>query len=551
MANEILLLYPCLVCSWYGCSEEKHGKDEKTLQFIRKGREKYGWKNLDYSLTKYTRHEEKIIYVCEKHGQIEQNARYFLDSKRCGCTKCSGIYRYTTEEWIQKAREVHGNKYDYSKVIYKRSRDKVIIICPEHGEFLQIPSGHLSGKKCRQCSYTNRTREILTKSKDKFHKNIAKLGGKVIGKYKEANIPVECVCPKGHECKPRPACIQQGHGMCKACAGKCPKIAKQNFYKNIERLGGKVIGKYKGRDIPVVCVCPKGHECKPRPTCIQQGQGMCRTCAGKCPKIAKQNFYKNIERLGGKVIGKYKEANIPVVCVCPKGHECKPRPACIQQGQGMCKACAGNCPKTAKQNFYKNIERLGGKVIGKYKGRDIPVECVCPKGHECKPRPACIQQGQGMCRICWESRGEREIRLFFKYKNISVNCQHRVQKHPYKYDCFVPSINTLIEYDGEQHFDPDTHYNRKMEEKKNLEKGEALKRQKKRDLHKTRLALENGYHIVRISYTSYEYIKEIMTDILSNPRSLIVMSNDETINNIYQKYQELIQLSLDLPYSIK
>lgn len=59
--------------------------------------------------------------------------------------------RLTTEEFIEKARKVHGSKYDYSKVAYKKKDKKVCIICPVHGEFWQMPCTHLRGHGCQEC----------------------------------------------------------------------------------------------------------------------------------------------------------------------------------------------------------------------------------------------------------------------------------------------------------------------------------------------------------------------------------------------------------------
>lgn len=59
--------------------------------------------------------------------------------------------RVTTADFVKRACEVHGNKYDYTKVIYVSATSKVIIICPEHGEFEQIPAGHCSGRGCHEC----------------------------------------------------------------------------------------------------------------------------------------------------------------------------------------------------------------------------------------------------------------------------------------------------------------------------------------------------------------------------------------------------------------
>lgn len=60
--------------------------------------------------------------------------------------------KLTTEEFIERAKEIHGDRYDYSKVVYKNVRDKVCIICPIHGEFYQTPNIHFRGNGCSECS---------------------------------------------------------------------------------------------------------------------------------------------------------------------------------------------------------------------------------------------------------------------------------------------------------------------------------------------------------------------------------------------------------------
>ena len=59
--------------------------------------------------------------------------------------------KLTTEEFIKKARAVHGDKYDYSKVEYVNNLTKVCIVCPEHGYFFQNPIVHLNGHECSEC----------------------------------------------------------------------------------------------------------------------------------------------------------------------------------------------------------------------------------------------------------------------------------------------------------------------------------------------------------------------------------------------------------------
>jgi hypothetical protein len=107
----------------------------------------------NYSKVEYKNCRTPIIIICNIHGEFTQNPR---DHLKCDCPKCSNIrkaskLRKTTEEFIEEAKKVHGNTYDYSKVNYITSRIKIIIICKIHGEFLQEPSAHfLYG--CRLCA---------------------------------------------------------------------------------------------------------------------------------------------------------------------------------------------------------------------------------------------------------------------------------------------------------------------------------------------------------------------------------------------------------------
>lgn len=72
----------------------------------------------------------------------------------------------TTDQFIEDAKKVHGDKYDYSKVFYKHVMQKVCIICPEHGEFWQTPNSHLNGRGCPICK---KYRKLSIKVGDVFH----------------------------------------------------------------------------------------------------------------------------------------------------------------------------------------------------------------------------------------------------------------------------------------------------------------------------------------------------------------------------------------------
>lgn len=124
----------------------------------------------DYPNTIYKGVYEDISIYCPIHGEFIQTARNHLKGNgciKCGIDKVSNLKRGNTKTFINKAREVHDDKYDYSKTIYgKNNSDKVIILCPEHGAFEQAPSKHLSGDGCSKCSnkHEGRIARYLIKS---------------------------------------------------------------------------------------------------------------------------------------------------------------------------------------------------------------------------------------------------------------------------------------------------------------------------------------------------------------------------------------------------
>ncbi len=118
-------------------------------EFIEKAKKIHG-DRYDYSKVEYVNAYTKVCIICPKHGEFWQIPVHHL--KGSGCPYCAGKIRLTTEEFIRRAKEVHGDRYDYSKVEYVNEYTKVCIICPEHGEFWQIPASHLSGNGCPNCN---------------------------------------------------------------------------------------------------------------------------------------------------------------------------------------------------------------------------------------------------------------------------------------------------------------------------------------------------------------------------------------------------------------
>ena len=101
----------------------------------------------------YTRSNSKIKILCKEHGVFEQVPGSHLTGagcRTCGIIRTASAKYKTTEQFIDEAKVKHGDTYDYSKVVYIKSKKKVTIICKEHGEFEQSPTLHLTGG-CEQC----------------------------------------------------------------------------------------------------------------------------------------------------------------------------------------------------------------------------------------------------------------------------------------------------------------------------------------------------------------------------------------------------------------
>lgn len=135
-----------------GCQDCYKSKNTTTTEaFVKKAKEVHGDK-YDYSKVEYKNHNAKVRIICPIHGEFEQVAGTHLAG--CGCPKCSHPHSLMTQDdFIRRAKLVHGDKYDYSKVVYKGRKVKVCIICPEHGPFWQIPANHLHKRGCPLCNH--------------------------------------------------------------------------------------------------------------------------------------------------------------------------------------------------------------------------------------------------------------------------------------------------------------------------------------------------------------------------------------------------------------
>jgi hypothetical protein len=119
-----------------------------TEEFIAKAKAVHGDK-YDYSKVEYVDSKTEVCIVCREHGEFWQKPKNHLSGY--GCPICSGRKKMRTIDFINRAKYIHGDKYDYSKAEYKGNTEKVCIICPDHGEFWQRANNHLKGVGCPKC----------------------------------------------------------------------------------------------------------------------------------------------------------------------------------------------------------------------------------------------------------------------------------------------------------------------------------------------------------------------------------------------------------------
>ena len=179
----------------------------------------------DYSKVICKNGHEGVTITCPLHGDFVQKPVNHL--KGYGCPYCSGI-RITNKSFVEKAKRVHGNRYDYSKVSVKNGHEKVKIICPEHGSFWQSPEKHCSGRGCPSCWQERRKFIKRNTTSEIIDRAINTLGHKYDYsrvRYTSRRNKVEIICPEHGSFWQSPENHISGHEGCPLCSAR--KVSKQ------------------------------------------------------------------------------------------------------------------------------------------------------------------------------------------------------------------------------------------------------------------------------------------------------------------------------------
>lgn len=212
-------------------------------ELIVRAKEVHGDK-YDYSLVENEGLFVKNKIICKKCGNVfEMPFNNHINQKQ-GCKfRKHRSYKYSTDEWVDKAKKIHGDKYDYSKVNYINKNTKICIICPKHGEFWITPDKHVNSKQgCPKCAKNYKL------DTDSFVKKARLVHGEFYNYdkclYKDTETKVCIVCPEHGEFWQTPHGHLSGQG--------CPKCHEEKNVNEIklfnfinDNIEHKVISQYK------------------------------------------------------------------------------------------------------------------------------------------------------------------------------------------------------------------------------------------------------------------------------------------------------------------
>jgi hypothetical protein len=141
----------CSKCSYPLAGLKRRQSPEK----LKEAAEQYHKNRYTYFLEDFKTVNDEIRILCDSHGIFMQRLSHHMEGR--GCTKCSHdkqalLRSHTTEQFIAKAKLVHGDRYDYSITEYINNVTRVNIICREHGSWSAAPAKHIRGSGCLACA---------------------------------------------------------------------------------------------------------------------------------------------------------------------------------------------------------------------------------------------------------------------------------------------------------------------------------------------------------------------------------------------------------------
>jgi hypothetical protein len=262
-----------------------------TTTFIAKAKLVHGDK-YDYSKVVYENNLKEVIIICKDHGEFLQLPK--THKRGNGCIQCGIISRSSLrtkslDEFIYESTQVHGDKYDYSNVIYTNSSDKITIRCKLHGDFLQTPSSHIQGNGCKKCAIIY-TSNLQRNDNIKFIKDAKEVHGDKYDyskvNYINSKSKIKIICKEHGEIEQIPFDHLKGHG-CPNCSRLIGSIKRtkpfDTFIKDAQEIYGNKYDYSKSNYVNVttsiIIICKKHGEFEQSPYYHLRGGG-CSKCCG-------------------------------------------------------------------------------------------------------------------------------------------------------------------------------------------------------------------------------------------------------------------------------
>ncbi len=300
------------------CGQERTAKSKRITQeeFEEKVEAVHGKNRYDLSHAKYTGNKNKVEVICPKHGSWQASPSHLFKGvgcPKCGLEKISESTRLTQDEFLARAKAVHGdNRYDLSRVNYVDTKSKVEVVCPKHGSWLSTPGNFLYGYGCPKCGHEKvidgmrlTQEEFLARvksvHKDKF--NFSRV------RYVSFTDKVEVICPVHGPWRTLPGNLLRGCGCPKCKAEKASErlfLTQEEFESRISAMFGEKAdfssAVYSGTKARVTMRCTEHDiEFEAPADSLFAGAWGCPSCINNGKSKGEESVAEYIESLGVKV----------------------------------------------------------------------------------------------------------------------------------------------------------------------------------------------------------------------------------------------------------
>lgn len=439
--------------------------------------------------------------------------------------------KHTTEEITEKLKQIYGDKYDYSKVEYRSLQTKICVICKEHGEFWQMPQTMLKGYGCPVCAAENRRKKdeegFLQRSKEKHGDKYDY--SKVV--YIDAKTPVEIVCQKHGSFWQTPNI----HSVCGCGCPQCARernrqatiVGKEEFVKRAKEVWGDsndyTNTVYERYDKPLEVFCNIHHQ----PYMVHPYRHV--HLGVGCPICSQEKFHEKKTLTQEEFIARCREVHgdeydysktvytgnrNDVTITCKEHGDFIQNAANHIKGYGcpMCRYVKlSEKKKKSQEQFIADARKVHGDYYDysrvEYHGCFTKVKIICPRHGLFEQTPATHLKGSG-CPICRKSKGEERISAWLKENNIKHDAQYKIPNESIlcknKYfvvDFYLPNHNTIIEYNGQQHYEPVYLWGGE----------EKLESQKERDNALRQYCKEHKTKLIEIPFSRFDDIELILS----------------------------------------